>query len=170
MAVEWGARPPRKLCKASIRILCLEAGQEVACCVLGPTVGVSTHWTGKRSVPCFGKRECQFCDTPKTWKGFTPVEVHAWSHQGKAQGFYPWVLMVTEEIGEESLTWERGQILMVGRPGKKSNGPLRALTRVGEWQGLMPQSFDVRPYVLRCSGFSAGDYGKLKLSTGTDSR
>jgi len=169
VAIAWGAKPPHKLCKASIRLLCIDAGHEHVCCVLGPCVGLSTHWVGNRTLPCLG-RDCGHHDKPQTWKGFIPVQVYQWSHQGKANGEFTWVLVVTEEIGEDALTWTRGEVVTVGRPGTKKNGPLRFSKRLEPCRAELPPGFDVRPYVMRASGFSAGDCAKLKVFTGTDGR
>lgn len=154
MSIAWNVAPPRFRYKRSIRLLCVKAGEEFKMVVLGPQVGLQTHWTGTKTVPCCDVHECQFHDCPQTWKGYLPVAVENWSIGGKAPGVFPWVLVTTEEIGEEVSSLTRGQGLWVSRPGRNSKGPLcaRILGKVKE-EGLMP-TFDVRPYILRASGFS----------------
>lgn len=154
MAILWGAPPPRKLCQAHIRLLCLTANQEVQACVLGPCVGVQTHWCEGRTRPCVGEEKCQFHDMPRTWKGFVPVICDGWSPHGKSRGVWTWVLVVTEEIGEAAVAWERGTLIRVMRPGSKSNGPLTFQVLATGKGDKLPPTFDVIPYVLRASGMS----------------
>lgn len=165
MPILWGVPPPPRVCKAGIRLLCVRAGQTFHCAVLGPTVGLATHWTGQRTVPCLGN-ECAFHDQPSTWKGYCPVWVEGYCWQGPAKGRFLWVLVVTEEIGEESLGWTRGLVVTVSRPGKKSNGPMTAQTLSRPIPDNLPDAFDVRPYVMRAAGFSRFSAKKLRIAQG----
>jgi len=156
MAILWGVSPPVKRCKGSIRMLCIKSGQTFDLVVLGPCVGLQTHWVTNRTVPCLGSQACPNHDQPLTWKGYVPVLVSNWSPEGKQQGNHLWVLVVTEEIGTEAMTWCRGQAMTVSRPGKKSNSPLVSRSRSLAAALDLPESFDVKPYVLRASGFDEG--------------
>lgn len=152
MAIQWGVQPPQKVLRAEIRLLCLRAGQEVAVAILGPALGVATHWVEGRSKPCQGSERCQFHDRPATWKGFVPVICDGWSPHGPRKGRWTWVLVVTEEIGADATAWERGTLWLVSRPGTKSNGPLHCSPLLTKFRGELPETFDVRPYVLRAAG------------------
>lgn len=161
MPISWGEPAPKKLAKGSIHLLAVRAGETRHVCALGPMVGLQTHWVGSRTLPCFGA-ECKHCDYPLTWKGFIPVVVDGFSWNGPSKGRFPWVLVVTEEVGEECQTWVRGTVATVQRPGRKSNGPMLCSLRgdVKPPTDLMP-SFDVKPYVLRACGYGLASYTRL---------
>jgi hypothetical protein len=164
MPLRWGVPPPAKPLSGSVRLLCIKAGQKFNCCALGPMVGLQTHWIGK-TVPCLGD-DCRHCDSPQTWKGYIPVVVDGWCSQGPAKGAFRWVLVVTEEIGQQCLTWPRGTVAMVARPGRKNNGPLTFSVRADCCTpNDLPDCFDVKPYVLRASGFSYSAASMVRLAT-----
>jgi hypothetical protein len=164
VGIQWGARPPSKVCKGSIRLLAIAAGQEVRIAVLGDVIGLETHWTGAKTVPCLGGEDCPACEFPRTWKGYCPILADGWSIHGKMPGRHPWVLVISEEIGEESLTWVRGTVATVGRPGRRNNGCMTS-SILGQTplETLIP-AWDVRPYVLRACGYGGSAYAKLRLA------
>jgi hypothetical protein len=165
MPMQWGAPPPHKLYKGSIHLLCIRYGQSVDVAILGPMMGLETHWVGSRTMPCFGV-DCKHCDYPKTWKGFSPVLAANLSWNGPAKGRFEWVLVVTEEIGEEFARFQRGEVVTVARPGRKKNGPLRCSLKAGQKPLVdLPDTFDVRPYVVRACGFSQSASARLRLAT-----
>lgn len=151
MAILWGTPPPKKLREGSIHLLAIRAGETYACCVLGPMVGLQTHWAGGRSVPCT-ESDCRVHDCPITWKGYVPVIVDGHTWNGACKGSFPWVLIVTEEIGEDATAWRRGLCLQVMRPGKKSNGALAWNPLTIKTPDPLRPTFDVRPFVLRAAG------------------
>lgn len=152
MAIAWGVAPPRKLCKSYIRLLAIRAGEKRPCCILGPTVGVQTHWDGGNTRICEGSHDCRFHDQPLTWKGYTPVVCWGWTHEYRAkEGWFQWVLIVSEELGEEAMQWQRGEMVMVTRPGTKKNGAMRCEKLSAAPPVDLPPSFPVMPYVLRAA-------------------
>lgn len=155
MAILWGVPPPAKLLRASINLLCVKASQEAVVCVLGPLVGVQTHWVGNRSIPCQGALECRVHEKPIEWKGFVPVVCHQWQLNGQTRNNAQWVLVVSAELGIDASAWLRGQIYRVMRPGRQSNGPMLAARVDQVWASPLPESFNVIPYVLRAAGLPA---------------
>lgn len=164
MAILWGVPPPAKRLKASINLLCVRAGQEAVCCVLGPLVGVQTHWAGNRSVPCVGSEDCQIHSLPLEWKGYVPVIASSWQYSGVTRKGHPWVLVVSQELGEDAAAWHRGQLVRVMRPGKKSNGPMTWMPAEGKPPKQLIEAFDVKPYVLRAAALPYGSPLVLKFA------
>jgi len=152
MAILWGVPPPPTLCRASINLLCVRAGEEAVCCVLGPLVGVQTHWDGRRSIPCVGAESCPVHQFPQEWKGYVPVIASTWRYNGVTRKGARWVLVLSKEIGTHAAAWLRGEVIRVMRPGRKSNGPLDWMPDPGKPPKILPETFDVRPYVLRAAG------------------
>lgn len=134
-------------------MLCPKPGDEMRVAVLGPLVGLQTHWVNKRTIPCMGVQECRVHHEPLTWKGFLPVLASGWTWRGKVPGEHLGVLVVTEEIGQDVAALARGLVITVKRRSLKHNSPLSMLVN-GPYKGQLdlPPSFDVKPYVLRATG------------------
>lgn len=163
MPVAWGMPPGKRLQKSFIRLLCPRVGQKVQICVLGPVMGVQTHWTEKGTKLCNG-HECIWHDTPQTWKGYMPVLAHNWCPPGHyVNGSFEWVLVLGEETGDEAQAWKRGDCFVIDRPGKKHNAPLRATPVTVPIKGDLREAFDVIPYVQRATGQLAVPNIKLRL-------
>lgn len=153
MAILWGVPPPPKRCRSEIGLLVVPPGEKRLCCVLGPLVGLQTHWVNKRTIPCDGSEKCQVHDYPITWKGFVPVSCANYTWRGPLTGEHPGVLVVTEEIGEFAAAWLRGWIVEVSRRGHAKNSPLSAIKMERTVKPeLVAECFDVKPYVLRACG------------------
>lgn len=153
MPVVFGVKAPRKATMADVRLLAVRQGETFEVFVLGPLVGLQTHWNGKKSVPCLGAEDCRFHDCPFTWKGYQPVAVPGWSIQGKKPGVHLWVLVASEEVGHILEGSNRGDRFCVSRRSGPCNAPMRVEFKGREKPELLPQTFDVKPYVLRASGF-----------------
>jgi len=153
MKIVWGAAPPKKAGPGAIGLLSPLPGENRPCVLLGPLVGLQTHWVNGRTIPCTGSEDCRVHHEPQTWKGFAPVLCNGWTWRGKTPGSHLGVLVVTAEIGEDVLALHRGSKFTVHRLGTKRNSPL-SLTLEGQWKdGVdLPEAFDVKPFVLRATG------------------
>lgn len=162
MPIEYGVPPPKRGMGSDVGLLCPKPGDEMRLAVLGPLVGIQTHWVNGRTIPCTGEQECRVHHEPLTWKGFLPVLADGWTWRGKAPGLHLGVLVVTTEIGESAAAWPRGSCHTVRRRGSKRNSPLCFVTQA-DWQGAvdLPPTFDVKPFVLRATGL--GNVFHLKL-------
>lgn len=143
-------------------MLAPKPGDSMQVAILGPLVGLQTHWVNCRTIPCTGAEECRVHHEPITWKGFLPVYANGWTWRGKQQGWHLGVLVVTEEIGESVAALPRGSGITVKRRGSKHNSPL-CFTVHGAWKGDvdLPPAFDVKPYILRATGL--GNVFHLRL-------
>jgi len=158
MAILWDAPPPpRKGLDASIRLLCVRSGDGVLVAILGPLVGLKTHWIDEKTVACQGAEGCPYHDKPQTWKGYVAVLQIFDKGAGKlARAPAPSVLTCSEEIGWTMKSTLRGDVYFVARLGKKNNAPMRAEKRDLAIPGQLPASFDVKPYVARAMGICLG--------------
>ena len=149
MPIVWGVAPPRRLAKSWIRLLVVKAGQSVPVRLLGPSLGIMTHWCNGRSIACLGSEDCQVHGLSQEWKGFAPAAT--WVARGANTPAY-WretVLVISAGIAADVDACSRGSLLEISRPGKKHNGPMRMMLAAKQPTDDPPEPFDVRPYVIR---------------------
>ncbi len=161
MAVVWGVKPPPRKLASSIGLVCIRAGEVVSGVKLGPLVGIQTHWAG-RTVLCTGAESCQYHDEPQTWKGFCPVVLDGRSWRGSSPGLHSGVLVVSEEIGEGVDSCPVNFVFQVSRPGRRSNGAMCFEVQGASKVSKLPESWDVKPYVLRGMGLSETTIARLR--------
>ena len=165
MPISWGVPPPAKATRGDIGLLAVNPGEVVLMRCLGPLTGLETHWVNRRTVACLGEADCRVHNYPVTWKGFMAVESHGRSWRGKAPGYHRAVLVVTEEIGEAAQVLRVGTLFAVQRAGKASNSPLSLSDEgIPKKPLVLPEAFDVRPYVLRAMGMVHVSVAKLRLA------
>jgi len=162
MGILWGVKAPKSPCKAGVGIVTLRAGETVSGVVLGPVIGVMSHFANGRSAPCVGAESCAFHGLDLRWQGFMPFWASNRDWKGKKAGAFLTVLMLTKAVGEEAELLSRGTVIRVSRGASKANDPL-TLTSKGLYKGdcPLPEGFDVKPYVLRAA--AAGSQRLLKL-------
>lgn len=161
----WGVTPPPSIAKSWIRVLVVKAGQTHQVRILGPALGVMTHYDPeeKRSIACLGAKHCPRHGLSQEWKGY----VAACTPQAKtATAPAYWretVLLISRGIAADVAALPAGCLVEIRRLPGKANNPLelRVMPRQPEDEPLAP--FDVRPYVLRAMGLSEEIGCKLRL-------
>jgi hypothetical protein len=164
MPIVWGVAPPPRLPRSFIRLLVVRAGESVILARLGPVVGLLTHWAAPRTIACVGAETCPVHHLPLTWKGYVPCVAAI----GKAGNGGPaWKLavgVVTPEVAKEMDACSVGSPLSLRRAGKRANAPLTIEGTKMPGPAPIPESFDVRPYVLRAMGYPQ-DFSGLRIAS-----
>jgi len=155
MGILWGVSAPKSACKSGVGIVTVRAGETLSGVILGPVVGVMTHFSNGRSAPCVGAQNCTFHQLELRWQGFLPFWASNRDWRGKRSGVFPCVLLVTKAIGEDIEQCSRGTVIEVSRGASKVNDPLSLIVK-GQYKGELPlpDGFDVKPYVLRAAAGS----------------
>lgn len=163
-SIVWGVPPPAFSTIPGVGLICLKAPDSVTCAVLGPVVGVMTHFVNGRTVPCTGSKHCEVHYLEQEWKGYLPCFALNRTWKGVRSGHWASILVVSKGIGVGVAACPRGSLITVSRTGGKPNDPL-SLEIKGEWKSdiPLPESFDVKPYVERA--VSKANQNRLRIKT-----
>lgn len=149
MGIAWD-KPPQRRGGDYIQIFRARETGSDCLLLLGPGVGVDTHWIDaeRKTLPCRGDT-CRHClaDNPKRWRGYYPAV--------RLVGSSP--VPVIFEVTEQSALRlnERGELrgvaIEVSRSAKR--GPIvirfEDYDRWSKYRPRMPAAFDVRAVLLR---------------------
>jgi hypothetical protein len=171
MSRAWGQKPPAGLRNAWIRLHVLRQGQTAIYTLLGPLLGINTHWVESdtpgvkgRTILCEGADQCRLCeDSPRTWKGYIAAALLVNPVSGTQRSWLPTVAVITEEIGQEVYELKPRTVIAIKREGKKHNSPLRLAVVTRSLPLCEEESFDVKPYVLRAMGLGGENPGQFKI-------
>lgn len=152
----WEVPPPPaapEVTKA-IGILRVHPAQTFHVCVLGPWIGLWTHWLDGESRPCKGGA-CRLCpDTPKRWKGYAAGCVYRRDLMAGTGSWERTVIEITDGcrgILDRDIT---GAVIKLSRrPGKANNPLIAEVIMPSSPLPQMPPAFDVRPVVARIYGW-----------------
>jgi hypothetical protein len=108
------------------------------------------NWVEPRTLPCLG-HDCPHCAAGlrQRWKGYEPALL--WSHATtKAKGTWkPIVREITEGADQQLAGYEaRSLVVELSRPGRR-NGPLQRTPLEQPCADPLPDTFDVRPILMR---------------------
>lgn len=149
MPIVFSDRPPNRLPNHSVQILVVRTGESWILRRLGPAVWTPTHWDEGRSRLCRGEEDCRRHHLRTTWKGWLPVVAHGRNAYGAKEGWHRWVLCATEGIADLVAAWLTGETYLCQRPGLTANAPLTLAKHKSQSKDELPESFDVKPLVLR---------------------
>jgi hypothetical protein len=111
--------------------------------------GVYTHYFDKRTVPCYGSRDCPYCgpDVGRRWKGYLAIATCGIHKISIAE------LTIEAYRGNPSLhsgkSNLRGSYLTLIRNGKHKNAPVVAELSVKGGCPHLPPDIDVRMALVR---------------------
>jgi len=132
-----------------VEIFSVQPGQGAYYRFLGDLLGLNTHWTGKRTVPCDGEGTCQQAlhRLRLIFKAYAPVEKWVPANQH----WLPGVLEATEHLEEQLRSRQlRGEVwnLSRGKTGGKSDPVVGVYSETFNEERLRP-AFDILPVLLR---------------------
>lgn len=130
-----------------IRVVTIKPGCKQIFRLIDSIVGVWLHWVDNRKRPCAGE-SCPHCElyVPRRWYGYAPALQEI---PGKAPAKV--VVEITENINFQLDGLEqKGLVIFLSRSSKFS--PLRLEIPKNQSDKPLPESFDVRPILLKMWG------------------
>jgi len=153
MSILWGVEPPPDDLDPAIGVLVVKPGWNVVARVLGPLTGVMTHWVKGRTKICLGAESCPFHECPMIWRGYMPVQCQDYDWRGPQKGKHLAALMVTPSVSKVARSLRVGEVFRVSRETSNVRARLIIVPTEQAAGSKVPEVFDVKPYVLKATGF-----------------